>query len=342
MGRAIEDRLQKLAEAGLGLDSNDLRLVPHNPRWHRLYSQEAHILLEQLRIESLRLYHCGSTAVPDLDAKPILDILGSTSNIAEIDRHTRDLEALGYEYKGEYGIPGRRYCILQDPGHLRSYIHLHLFQAGSPEITRHLHFRNLLCQSSAARTQYQNHKRQLVNSTAIDRSGYADAKSHCIRSLVDALVPRDEERSKLAIIGAAPGHRQTRRLLDDAFGLQADQIVDLGTKKIFGYSYAGGVDDDFASIIRQVVHADVLILATPVYWYSMSAVLKQFLDRFSDLLGGELRILGQSLRGKELRLVATGADSRLPPGFEIPFSATAIYFGMDYMGARYKCVAASA
>ncbi len=66
--------------------------------------------------------------------------------------------------------------------------------------------------------------------------------------------------------------------------------------------------------------------------------MKDFIDRFSDLLSGEHKQLGESLYGKKLQLVSTGYDLKLPLGFEVPFSGTAIYFGMDYLGAIYRSI----
>lgn len=87
-----------------------------------------------------------------------------------------------------------------------------------------------------------------------------------------------------------------------------------------------------------MIESDILYLATPVYWYAMSGHMKDFMDRFSDLMSGELKEFGENLYGKKVHLLPTGYDDRLPHGFEVSFSGTANYFGMDYMGAEYRSV----
>lgn len=89
-------------------------------------------------------------------------------------------------------------------------------------------------------------------------------------------------------------------------------------------------------IVKKALDVDLIVLATAVYWYSMSGVMKDFMDRFSDLLGGKYKHLGELLYGKKLELLTTGYDLKLPLGFEVPFAGTAIYFGIDYVGAKYK------
>jgi multimeric flavodoxin WrbA len=83
--------------------------------------------------------------------------------------------------------------------------------------------------------------------------------------------------------------------------------------------------------VQNMIEADLVILATPVYWYAMSGPMKDFVDRFSNLMSGPHKELGEALYGKRLKVFSTGHDSSLPLGFEVPFSATALYFGIDYL-----------
>jgi multimeric flavodoxin WrbA len=101
----------------------------------------------------------------------------------------------------------------------------------------------------------------------------------------------------------------------------------------FDYRYANQ-EDDFVRLSQRMLQADKIIFATPVYWYAMSAELKTFFDRLSDLL--DLRKAeGRKLKGKDVFLLANGkTDIELPEGFEIPFKRTADYFEMNYKG---KC-----
>ena len=80
--------------------------------------------------------------------------------------------------------------------------------------------------------------------------------------------------------------------------------------------------------------ADHIVFATPVYWYAMSAPLKFFFDRLTDLTEN-LKPIGKALAGKSVWLIATGTDPELPDGFEVPFCRTAEYFDMRYRGVVY-------
>ena len=81
---------------------------------------------------------------------------------------------------------------------------------------------------------------------------------------------------------------------------------------------------------------DLIVLATPVYWYTMSATMKIFLDRLTDLL--EIRRdLGRKLRGKKLFIISSIGSTSLPQGFEDAFWQTAKYLKMEYEGSSFIC-----
>ncbi|MGZ3670223.1 MAG: GrpB family protein, partial [Bdellovibrionota bacterium] len=158
------ERLKLFTENSIGLKRGNVELVPHNPEWTRLFSAEANLVSEQLRIEEMRLYHCGSTSITGISAKPIIDIVGSVPSISELDSKKPLLEEIGYEYKGEYGIPGRRYSVLYDPQKLIGYVHLHLFAHLDPEVEKHLLFRDFLRANVIIAKEYEADKIRLVGS----------------------------------------------------------------------------------------------------------------------------------------------------------------------------------
>lgn len=332
------DRLQNSSDSGIGLGRGKVVLSPYNVRWKRIFSDEAHFIFDELRVESLRLYHVGSTSVPGLDAKPVIDILGSVPSLEILDRATSVLESIGYEYKGEYGIKGRRYCVLYNPEKTTAYVHLHFFQHDDPEVEKHLLFRDHLRKLPASREEYVKVKRHLIEDMKVTRENYSDAKSEIIAKIQNEASCKSPPRKVLAVLGAADGHTATLKFLQDTYASESLEVIDLNNSAIRPFAYGNSAPDGFQKIVGKVLEADVVVLATPVYWYAMSGAMKDFLDRLSNLLSGEHKPLGEALYGKKVQLLSTGYDLRLPMGFEVPFSATAIYFGMDYMGAVYRSV----
>ncbi len=139
----------------------------------------------------------------------------------------------------------------------------------------------------------------------------------------------------VVILGSSRSDGNTRRSVDAVLGARTMPIVDLSRLRISPYDYGHrNADDDFLRTVESIASASLWILATPVYWFSMSAPLKTFVDRLSDLF--EVREdLGRRLEGKSLALVATGASAKLPAGFQAPFRHLCDYAGMRYAGAFY-------
>ena len=116
-------------------------------------------------------------------------------------------------------------------------------------------------------------------------------------------------------------------------------VIDLYTKNIGHYDYAyKNQDDDFIALITNVINTyDTIIFATPVYWYTMSGVLKVFFDRISDILRTR-KDTGRQLRGKNMAMISTSNHDDLIGGFNMPFVETANYLGMNYLGDIHTCV----
>lgn len=331
----ILSRLKVYDTIDLGLVQSELKLTSPHPRWKRAYSDEAGLIFNHVRDESLRLYHIGSTAINGMDAKPIIDILGSVASLSLLEQKAGQLERLGYTSMGEFGISGRRFFVLRSPDGLKNYVHLHIFEHHSSEISRHLQFRDILRNDATAADLYLTKKKDLVAELAQQRDQYPPAKSELIQKLLKNYVPPQEKN--LILFGASEGHRNTLTYVQELFSDQSP-LVDLGPLALHSYSYKRWSDPAFADLAQKMLAANHLVFATPVYWYAMSAEMKTFVDNFSYLLRGPLKEVGEKLQGKMVSLVSTGSDPVMPFGFEAPFGLMAIYFGMDYMGARYRAV----
>jgi GrpB-like predicted nucleotidyltransferase (UPF0157 family) len=331
------ERINDLTQLGLGiLPDGPVQLKPHHARWKRAAADEAYVLYDALRLEDLRLYHIGSSAVPGLRAKPVLDFLGSVESLAAYDAKAPALTALGYEHRGEYGIAGRRFSKLKD-GNGRTFAHLHVFQHGDPQVARHLAFRDLLLKNPEAREAYETEKTRIAAS-GLTGNDYAGAKGGLIQKLDLEAAATPAPRRVLALLGSAEGGRETENFLREKYAGFELKVVALHEQNFHAYRYGKEAEAEpaFLALVEEMIAADLVVFATPVYWYAMGASMKLFFDRLSDLLRGPHQALGERLAFKKVKLLSTAAAGRLPMGFESPFALTALYLGMDYLGADYR------
>ncbi len=154
--------------------SYTIEVLPYDPIWPAKFAAEAARLHEILGAEIMAVHHIGSTSVPGIKAKPIIDILLEVRDITRIDAYNAQMEAYGYLSFGEYGLPRRRYFPRNVNG--RRVAHIHSWQSGDPEIGRHLAFRDYLRTHPIAAAEYGALKAQLAVQFCNDRDGYLTGK----------------------------------------------------------------------------------------------------------------------------------------------------------------------
>ena len=137
-------RGRSMANTDLKIETIPVELVPHSPRWAELAREEGARLHEALGDALVTVHHIGSTSIPGIMAKPIVDLIPVATNLEELDARIPRVEALGYECLGEFGLPGRRYCRKTDPVTGKRAFQLHCYAKGWPEIDRHLAFADYL------------------------------------------------------------------------------------------------------------------------------------------------------------------------------------------------------
>jgi len=110
-------------------------------------------------------------------------------------------------------------------------------------------------------------------------------------------------------------------------------VIDLNDYNFSYYDYDHkNLEDDYIGLMRRILdNYDLLIFATPVYWYSMSGIMKVFFDRVTDLLDFE-KDLGRKLRSKSMAALSCSIGNHLDEQFWLPFRQTAGYLGMKYVG----------
>jgi GrpB-like predicted nucleotidyltransferase (UPF0157 family) len=151
-------------------------VVPHNPAWSQAFESESHAISHALGGAAIVLHHIGSTAIPGILAKPIIDMLGEVDDLTVIDQQSATMQNLGYEVMGEFGIDGRRYFRKYDRGGHRTH-HLHFFAIGSPHIERHIAFREYLRSNLRKAAEYSNLKARITSRGGVSRVEYMDAKA---------------------------------------------------------------------------------------------------------------------------------------------------------------------
>lgn len=100
------------------------------------------------------------------------------------------------------------------------------------------------------------------------------------------------------------------------------------------FDYQASQDDCFFEISKKMIASDVVVFATPVYWYAMSAQMKVFFDRLSDLIS-KRKEDGRALKGREVYLLVNGTGRDIPEGFVVPFARTSQYFDMIFKDTHY-------
>ncbi|KAA3625672.1 MAG: NADPH-dependent oxidoreductase [Bacteroidetes bacterium] len=144
----------------------------------------------------------------------------------------------------------------------------------------------------------------------------------------------DLKKKKILIVqGSSRSDGNTNKVVQFLRNEIEADLLDLNTKNIGPFDYEfKNQDDDFLPIIKDIADSyDLIVFATPVYWYSMSGLMKNFFDRISDCLKIE-KPTGRKLRGKSMALLICGSEAAETPGFDIPFKLSAEYLGMNYRG----------
>ena len=155
-----------------------VHVVPYDELWPEAFGREEGRLATLLGPAAMAIHHIGSTSVRGLWAKPVLDVLVETADLAMIDQLEPSFISAGYVPKGEYGIPGRRYFSRPQGTELKT--HVHAFQEGDLSVTRHLLFRDFLRLHPAVAEEYSALKRQLAHECGGDADAYQAGKSSFI------------------------------------------------------------------------------------------------------------------------------------------------------------------
>jgi len=157
-----------------------VHVVPHDFAWKDEFQAEADQIAGALGDIVVALHHIGSTAIPGIFAKPIIDIVLEVADLERLDRRSHALDAVGYEGLGEFGIVGRRYFRKSNSIGIRTH-HVHAFQTESAEIECHLAFRDYMVAHPEEARRYGRLKRELASQHPDDIEAYMDGKDAYIK-----------------------------------------------------------------------------------------------------------------------------------------------------------------
>lgn len=176
-----DEELQKNTVGELKPHNAPITLAEYDPSWPKLFEQEANRIRSVLGKKALQIEHVGSTSVPGLCAKPIIDMLLVVEDSADEPSYALALEAAGYRLRIREP-EWFEHRLFKGP---ETDINLHVFSRGTSEIERMLRFRDWLRTNQADRDKYAQVKRDLANRNWRHIQHYADAKTSIVQEIMD-------------------------------------------------------------------------------------------------------------------------------------------------------------
>lgn len=166
--------------------ADEVKIVPADPAWSRLFEKEKARICAALGSRFVAVEHFGSTAIPGLAAKPVIDLLGGVRSMSEADDLLAPLCDIGYDTSAEFNaaLPDRRY-LRRMAGDIRTH-HLHLVVCGGEQWRRRLVFRDRLRANPMLLQQYESLKYKLAAKFPDDREAYTAAKSDFVMSVINS------------------------------------------------------------------------------------------------------------------------------------------------------------
>lgn len=151
-----------------------VEVITHDPNWSKLFREEAEKIAAILVQEPVAVHHIGSTVIPKTSAKAIIDILVEVHDIERIDEFNEEMIELGYQPKGDSGIPGRRFFVKGNDS--TRTCHVHVFQTGNLEVEHHLNFRDYMIAHPQEARAYSRLKEELARKYPEDIESYMKGK----------------------------------------------------------------------------------------------------------------------------------------------------------------------
>ena len=168
----------------LGTDAGHIEIVEYRPEWRVIFEKEKGAILERCRPRVIEVHHVGSTSVPGLAAKPLLDIMPVVANPDDGESAVEPMTTLEYRYRGDNGLPGRFYFDKIVDG--RTVVHTHMYPQDHFDVRKLVAFWDHLRSHHEAALAYEGLKRELASKFRDDRVSYTDAKGAFINEITAA------------------------------------------------------------------------------------------------------------------------------------------------------------
>lgn len=167
----------------IGLKRGTVKLLPHNPKWADLFETEKKILLKALDGLVVDIQHIGSTSIPGIPAKPIIDISIGIKSMRNSKSFIKIFEDLGYEYRPEFGGPNIQLLFVKGPEEKRTH-YIHLMKYNGSIWKNDLAFRDFLRGNKARAKEYAKLKEELAKKFVDDRTSYTSSKGNFIHETI--------------------------------------------------------------------------------------------------------------------------------------------------------------
>jgi GrpB-like predicted nucleotidyltransferase (UPF0157 family) len=167
----------------IGLKRGSVKLENYNEMWKKIFEEESKLISSTINEFLIDIQHTGSTAIPGMAAKPIIDIAVAIDSLSNIEKIIQFLQEVGYHYRGEQGISGRHLFAKGDEENRTHY--LHIMEKNHPEWKNHILFRDYLKSNPKVAKEYERIKRELAKKYESDRGKYTEGKSKFIQKIIE-------------------------------------------------------------------------------------------------------------------------------------------------------------
>lgn len=195
MAELTDEYIQKVVINGNIEHNQTILLKPYDDRWPALFKREKNRISKILRDRALMIEHIGSTSVPGLTAKPIIDILLVVDDAGKEELYVNDLCEHGYILRIKEP-DFENHHMFKGPD---TDINLHVFSKNSKEIEKYLLFRNYLRHHDDARQLYEDTKKELAKKTWKYVQNYADAKTDVVQKILKAAIEENNQNENQQI-----------------------------------------------------------------------------------------------------------------------------------------------